>query len=76
LILSRTTFSHPVKHACFVIKVRENLSSLHLDVQPLAEILVSCGFFLIYFIEEIVHIACGDGGGGGAEEFEEKIAKK
>ncbi len=29
------------------------------DVESLAEILVCCGFFLIYFVEESVHIACG-----------------
>ena len=37
-------------------QVRENLENLDADTKALAEIMVCCGFFLIYFVEEIVHI--------------------
>ena len=42
-------------------QVRENLKSLDVGTEALAEITVCCGFFLIYFIEEIVHICIDEG---------------
>ena len=40
-------------------QVRENLASLDVETEALAEIMVCCGFFLIYFVEEIVHTCIG-----------------
>ena len=44
----------------FLPKIRENYSVLDVDVEPLAEIVLCCGFFMIYFVEDLVHICCGD----------------
>ena len=43
--------------------MRENLKGLDVETEALAEISLCCGFFLIYLIEEIVHI-CIDAGHG------------
>ncbi len=41
-------------------QVRESIesTSYDLDGNPAAEIFFCCGFFLIYFIEELVHCLC------------------
>ena len=41
----------------FLIQVGENLEASGIDFKgyPMAEILLCCGFFLIYLIEELVH---------------------
>ena len=41
-------------------QIRENFEVLEVDIEPLAEIVMCCGFFMIYFVEEIVYICCGD----------------
>ena len=33
---------------------------LETGIEPLAEILLCCGFFLIYFVEDLVYIICGN----------------
>ena len=33
---------------------------LETGIEPLAEILMCCGFFLIYFVEDLVYIFCGN----------------
>ena len=39
-----------------LFQIRESFESLDTGVEPLAEIVLCCGFFLIYFVEEVVHI--------------------
>ena len=41
-------------------QIRENLEVLETGIEPLAEILLCCGFFLIYFVEDLVYICCGN----------------
>ena len=62
-VLSSPGFLHlPIKYIV-AFQVRENLKGLDVETEALAEISLCCGFFLIYLIEEIVHI-CIDAGHG------------
>ena len=44
----------------FSSQIAENLAVLETGIEPLAEILLCCGFFLIYFVEDLVYICCGN----------------
>ena len=39
-------------------QIRESFASLDTGVEPLAEIVMCCGFFLIYLVEELVFMCC------------------
>ena len=39
-------------------QIRESFESLDTGIGSLAEIVTCCGFFLIYFVEELVYMCC------------------
>ena len=41
-------------------QIRETLEPLGVEIESLAEILMCCGFFMIYFVEEIAYMIQGD----------------
>ena len=49
-----------MRYIFFSQQIRETLEVLETGIEPLAEILLCCGFFMIYFVEDLVYICCGN----------------
>ena len=41
-----------------IFQIRESFETLETGIEPLAEIVMCCGFFVIYFVEELVYMCC------------------
>ena len=50
-------------------QIAESLEVLETGIEPLAEILLCCGFFLVYFVEDLVYICLGTNHDDSAEEI-------
>jgi len=50
-------------------EIAESLEVLETGIEPLAEILLCCGFFLVYFVEDLVYICLGTNNTDSTEEI-------
>ncbi len=59
IVTSRNVQPH-FSYSSDLCQVRAALEESHLDLHeaPLAEILFCLGFFVLYFVEELVHVTC------------------